>query len=88
MLPDRTIKEIRVRFPNVRIILLLRDPVERLWSQLCMEWRNGRIATEDLNSWESLQPSILGRPIFVGRMYPSKVWNNWANSFDPEQMHY
>ena len=88
MLPDRTIKDIRTRFPNVRIILLLRDPVERLWSQLCMEWRNGRIATEELNSWELLRPSILGHKNFVGRMYPTKVWNNWANSFDPEQMHY
>ena len=21
-------------------------------------------------------------------MYPTKVWNKWADSFDPEQMHY
>ena len=32
--------------------------------------------------------SIFGHENFVGRMYPTKVWNNWANSFDPEQMHY
>ena len=88
MLPDPTIKEIRTRFPHVRIILLLRDPVERLWSQLCMEWRNEKLATEKLNSWELLGSSILGHKNFVGRMYPTKVWNNWANSFDPEQMHY
>ena len=77
-----------MRFPNVRIILLLRDPVERLWSQLCMEWRNGRIASEELNRWELLRSSILGHESFVGRMYPTKVWYNWAKTFDPEQMRY
>ena len=87
MLPDRSIRDIRTRFPDVRIILLLRDPVERLWSQLCMEWRSGRIATDELNDWELLRP-ILGHAEFVGRMYPTQVWNKWAVSFDQDHMRY
>lgn len=87
MLPDWSIKEIRTRFPHVRIILLLRDPVERLWSQLCMSWRSGRITTEELNDWELLRP-ILGHDEFIGRMYSTKVWNKWAVSFDRNHMRY
>ena len=45
-LPDRDIREIRKLFPNVRIIFLARDLVERAWSALTMELRNSVLGLE------------------------------------------
>ena len=45
MLADRTIKEISNAVPSCPHHPSPARPGERLWSQLCMEWRNGRIAT-------------------------------------------
>ena len=39
-LPEQDVKEIRFLFPNVRIVFLARDLVDRAWSALTMELRN------------------------------------------------
>jgi hypothetical protein len=33
------IRQVAARFPNTKILLLVRDPVSRLWSHLSMAWR-------------------------------------------------
>lgn len=40
-LQPRRIHDVAARFPNTRIVLLVRDPVARLWSHLCMLKRGG-----------------------------------------------
>jgi hypothetical protein len=36
ILPDDDARAVRARFPEARIVYLIRDPVERFWSQYCM----------------------------------------------------
>jgi hypothetical protein len=36
ILPDAEAKAVRDRFPEARIVYLVRDPIDRLWSQYCM----------------------------------------------------
>ena len=44
-------KESSAHFPNLKVIFLARDPVERAWSQLSMGVRLGRI-----NSFDATDP--------------------------------
>jgi hypothetical protein len=73
------IRKIIVRFPEARIVLLLRDPVSRLWSQLCQHWRNGLISSPKLQNWDTIKDIIVNDAAFTRRMYPSKVWENWSS---------
>jgi hypothetical protein len=36
IIPEDEARAVRVRFPEARIVYLVRDPIERLWSQYCM----------------------------------------------------
>jgi Sulfotransferase family len=36
ILPEEEVRAVRTRFPQARIVYLVREPVERFWSQYCM----------------------------------------------------
>ena len=86
ILQEHTIKEIHSRFPKMKVILLLRDPVERLWSQLCMQWRRNEISAEDLSDRDWVRARVLTRSAHIERMYPTKIWRRWGTSFEPQNM--
>lgn len=48
-LPDDIIEAFAARYPNTKIILLVRDPVARAWSRISMEDRDGVLNTAVLN---------------------------------------
>ena len=48
-LPDEIVGKIVGHFPNLKVIFIARDPVERAWSQLSMWVRHGLINRSDLN---------------------------------------
>jgi hypothetical protein len=41
-LKEPEIAALAARFPRLRVVLMVRDPVERVWSHICMEHRLGR----------------------------------------------
>ena len=41
MLPDEIIEMVMRKFPELKVIFLARDPVERAWSQISMSVRKG-----------------------------------------------
>ena len=43
ILDDRDVARVRALLPAVKIIFLLRNPVERAWSQVRFEWSRGRL---------------------------------------------
>jgi hypothetical protein len=47
-LQPRRIRHVAARFPNTKIVLLVRDPVSRLWSHLCMLKRVGQFDSSNL----------------------------------------
>jgi hypothetical protein len=84
MLPDSSIKTIRLRLPHLRIIVLLRDPVERLWSQPCMEWRKGK-GNRAIERLGIAPTDIASENSSVGCI--RQKLNKWALTFDREQLH-
>ena len=53
-LQDELVSDIARAFPNLRIVFLIRDPVERFWSQLAMRIRHGR-ASFDPEDWAAIE---------------------------------
>ena len=80
LLDDARIAEVAATFPATRVILLLRDPVERAWSQLCMAVEEGRADPETLRD-EKRVIRYLKKPAVEGRSFPSRVAIGWRRHF-------
>jgi hypothetical protein len=83
---DQTIvSDIAARFPNLKIVLLVREPIDRFWSQLCMNLRKG-----ELQPIRPDDPSeviaFAKRPEVVARSFPSVTYGIWSKYFDKEHM--
>ena len=58
---DEAARRVRARFPETRIVYLIRDPVERFWSQYCMILRrHPRAAPESLASVQAFMQEGTG----------------------------
>jgi hypothetical protein len=86
-LSEQVIDEISLRFPAIKIILLLRDPIDRSWSQLNMHIRKRKFAEEAAGDWSQVK-SNLSRKGMSERSYPSGVWKRWIQFFPPERIRY
>jgi hypothetical protein len=86
-LPEEVIENISQRFPEIKIVLLLRDPIDRSWSQLNMHIRKGKFAEEAASDWTEVKSSLSRDGVSV-RSYPSGVWNRWSKYFPSERIRY
>jgi hypothetical protein len=75
-LPVEIIERITAYFPNLKVIFLARDPVERAWSHLSMWIRHGRIEAFDPGDVEEVTRQ-LQRPEVLVRSYPSQIVARW-----------
>jgi hypothetical protein len=74
------IAQTAARFPGTRIMLMVRDPVAREWSHLCMAYRSGGRRTFDLAELESADTfrALLRRSTRLGtRTLPTQVFERW-----------
>ena len=71
MLNDEIIERITGYFPNLKVIFLARDPVERAWSQLSMGVRLGRIRPFDVTDIHVVIRNLL-HPGVLLRSYPEQ----------------
>ena len=76
MLHDEIIERIISHFPNLKVIFLARDPVERAWSQLSMGVRLGRISRFDVTDIDEVIRNLRS-PGVSSRSYPSKIVARW-----------
>ena len=86
VLPKRTIAAIRRRIPHLKIIYLLRDPIDRMWSDLAMfhDQRFGGDGTHTVS--ETGSGKFLSRP---GNLMHSRYAANlqrWEDSFSRQQI--
>jgi hypothetical protein len=74
-LPQDVIDRIAARFRNLKIILLVRNPVERAWSSLNMQVRLDPDAQSDapLSDWASVEAKIAA-PDIMARSLPAQIW--------------
>jgi Sulfotransferase family len=84
MLDDEIIRQITTYFPDLKVIFLARDPVERAWSQLSMEVRRGWISSFDVNDIDDVERNLL-HPRVLLRSHPSKIVERWKRHVHPDQ---
>src|SRR5438270_145910 len=83
-LSDEVIERVVDRFPNLKVVFLARDPVERAWSQLSMGVRLGMISPFDATDAEEVIQNLLNPGVLV-RSHPSKTVARWKRYVSPEQ---
>jgi Sulfotransferase family len=83
MLHDEVIERIVSHFPNLKVIFLARDPVERAWSQLSMGVRLRNIRPFDLTDVDHVTRTLLNPGVFL-RSHPSKIVARWKRYVPPE----
>jgi hypothetical protein len=83
MLNDELIERVITYFPNLKVIFLARDPVERAWSQLSMAARDRNIAPFDSTDPDEVMRNLLSPGVFL-RSYPSKIVRRWRRYVRPD----
>jgi hypothetical protein len=86
-LSEDVISQVAKRFPALKVVLLVRDPVERSWSSLNMRIRRGYVAENDMPSWAAVRKQITS-PAFAARSYATDVWKTWTKYFAGERSRY
>jgi Sulfotransferase family len=85
-LTDEIIERVVNHFPNLKVVFLARDPVERAWSQLSMGVRLGMISRFDATDPEEVVCNLLNPGVLV-RSHPSKIVARWKRYVRPEDFH-
>jgi hypothetical protein len=78
-LQDDMVARIAQAFPALQIVFLIRDPVERFWSQLAMKIRNSG-ANFDPGDWAAVE-TLLVSPEFALRSFPTQTAERWRRFF-------
>ncbi len=73
--------------PKARYVFLLRHPVDRFWSAVCMHLRSGKITSNELRDWPSVR-RLIQRPNYVARSFPSKIWERWTSHVPADSIRY
>jgi len=82
-LPADTIASIMTSLTDLRIVQLVRNPVERLWSQICMNVRGRKIRVGDLSNTERVRRWITQDHI-QKRAFQSEAWMRWVVHTKPD----
>src|SRR5437764_13736666 len=82
-LSDEIIERAVDHFPNLKVVFLARDPVERAWSQLSMGVRLGMINKFDATDPEEVICNLLNPGVLI-RSHPSKIVARWKRYVRPE----
>ena len=82
-LTDEIIERVVNHFPNLKVVFLARDPVERAWSQLSMGVRLGMINKFDATDPEEVVCNLLNPGVLV-RSHPSKIVARWRRYVRPK----
>ena len=82
-LTDEIIEKVVDHFPNLKVVFLARDPVERAWSQLSMGLRLGMINRFDATDPEEVVCNLLNPGVLI-RSHPSKIVARWKRYVRPE----
>lgn len=79
-LEANAIRAIHGAFPDLRIILLIRHPVDRLWSLLRMRTKLGRALNSD-SDVDAIDRFVRSDAAIVRRSFPSVIWKNWSEVY-------
>jgi Sulfotransferase family len=83
-LSSKLIRQIVGYFPNLKVIFLARDPVQRFWSHLSMEVHYGQIQPFDVTNIHEVNRNLLRRGMRL-RSYPTAVVTRWKRYVHPDR---
>ncbi len=73
--------------PRTKFILLIREPVDRLWSALCMDLRKNKLTEEQITNWDTLLP-LLNKRLRVLKSHPSELWKRWSAEIPADRIRF
>lgn len=76
-LDDEIIAEIAATLPDTKIILLVREPISRLWSRICMAERNGEFDVSLLDDSTKFA-EFIRRTGYAEKSFPTKIVRQWS----------
>jgi hypothetical protein len=76
-LSDEAVTEVASRFPASKIVLLVRDPVARMWSAASMAHREGRFDAALLDDPADFRAFLEASRAIRERSFPSRVVERW-----------
>ena len=77
VIPIKKVREATAELRSCHFIFLIRDPVDRLWSSVCMAIRKGVIDEKTATEWDSLLKFIHKTKV-ARNSSPSTIWRSWA----------
>lgn len=77
-LSESIISQIGAELPETKIILLVRDPVARAWSQISMAYRNENFDITILDSPASFASFLKTSSLVGDRSFPTKIVERWS----------
>ena len=80
-LSDDQIARIRADLGDIPVLMLVRDPVARVWSALNDGANKGKVAGAALREPDALRTQ-LARPAWAGASFPSASYWRWSRHFD------
>jgi Sulfotransferase family len=83
-LSNEVIRRVIRHFPNLKVIFMARDPVERLWSHLSMELHYHQIEPFDVTDIDEINRNLLRRGLLL-RSYPSAIVARWKRHVHPDR---
>ena len=78
------IQRITAAMPALKVILLVRDPVARAWSQVAMYNRRGKFDLRLLDDPAGLVRYV-SRPAIENRSFPTRIDDNWRSALPEGQ---
>ena len=79
-LSDETIKGIAKKFPDIKVFLLIRDPVARLWSQICMADRREKFDRTLLQDHAKFREFLEVYSPFQKVGFPARIAASWERA--------
>ena len=83
ILSQNDIQRIKQLLPDLKIILILRNPIDRAWSQIRFDYMKGRI--DSIQSLEKIKAKIKHPSQHLRSDY-LRIIKNWSTSFEHDQI--
>lgn len=87
VLNRKQIGPIAARFPSTKIVLMLRDPVERAWSHWRMKIARGKIPASDEQNVRALE-RFFDHRFSDAVSFPTKIAARWRDAFGEDSVHH
>lgn len=85
---EDVIAKIHQEFPKAYIVIGLRRPVERFWSQVCQAFRHKSLSKADVLNVNFIEKLLQENQNFIKRSFPIRIFEKWEKIFGSGAMIY